>query len=133
MTTQIPTTAPVKPADSDEQEFQQFKSARASTRMVTPLGLRISFTNFQFLTQNQDAIDYLDAEIAGGLQGITKGSILTTSDLDPMEALRKTVRAELLAEMKEEAANAVEGVSKDMGSTEAKPAIKVASTKAVAS
>jgi hypothetical protein len=120
-------TAPV------EQEFQQYKSARPAVRFVTSVGLRITFTNFQFLTQNPDAIDYLDLEIARGLQGITKGEVLTTSDLDPMQSMRKKVRAELLAELEEQAKNEAAGKSKDMGSTENKAQISPASTKQVAS
>jgi hypothetical protein len=119
-------TAPV------EQQFQQYRSAKPAIRFVTTVGLRITFTNFQFLTQNPDAIDYLDLEIAKGLQGVTKGEILATSDLDPMQSMRKRVRAELLAELQEQAKNEVAGISKDMGETKNKAQISPASTKQVA-
>jgi hypothetical protein len=119
-------TAPV------EAEFQQYKSAKPAVRFVTPVGLRITFTNFQFLTQSPDAIDYLDLEIARGLQGITKGGVLATSDLDPMQSMRKKVRAELLAELQEQAKNEVAGLSKDMGETKNRAQISPASTKQVA-
>jgi hypothetical protein len=114
-----------------EQEFQQYKAAKSAIRLVTKEGLRITFTNFQFLTQNQDAIDYLDSEIARGLQGITKGGILATSDLDPMQSMRKKVRLELLAELQEQASNEAAGNSKDMGETKNKAQISPASTKQV--
>ena len=120
-------TAPV------EQEFQQYKSARPAVRLVTSAGLRLTFTNFQFLTQNSDAINYLDSEIAKGLQGITKGEVLTTSDLDPMQSMRKKVRAELLAELHEQASNEAAGKSRDMGETKNKAQISPASTKQVIS
>jgi hypothetical protein len=116
---------------SVEQEFQQYKSAKSAVRFITREGLRLTFTKFQFLTQNQDAIDYLDEEIARGLQGVTKGAILTTSDLDPMQSMRKQVRAELLAELQQQAADEAAGKSKDMGETKNKAQISPASTKQV--
>ena len=116
-----------------EAQFQQYKSARPAVRLVTYSGLRLTFTNFQFLTQSEEAIDYLDSEIAKGLQGISKGDVLTTSDLDPMQSMRKQVRAELLAELKVAAANEAVGNSRDMGETENKAKISPASTKQVAS
>ena len=116
-----------------EQVFQQYKSARPAIRLVTPTGLRITFTNFQFLTQNEEFIAYLDLEISRGLQGITKGDVLTTSDLDPMQSMRKKVRAELLAELQEEASNAAAGISKNMGETKNRAQISPASTKQVIS
>ena len=116
-----------------EAQFQQYKSARPAVRLVTYSGLRLTFTNFQFLTQSEEAIDYLDSEIARGLQGISKGDVLTTSDLDPMQSMRKQVRAELLAEIQAAAANEAVGNSRDMGETENKAKISPASTKQVAS
>jgi|TARA_R110000764_G_scaffold58467_8_gene127122 hypothetical protein len=116
-----------------EAQFQQYKSARPAVRLVTYSGLRLTFTNFQFLTQSEEAIDYLDSEIAKGLQGISKGDVLTTSDLDPMQSMRKQVRAELLAEIQAAAANEAVGKSRDMGETENKAKISPASTKQVAS
>ena len=116
-----------------EAQFQQYRSARPAVRLVTHSGLRLTFTNFQFLTQSEEAIAYLDSEIAKGLQGISKGDVLTTSDLDPMQSMRKQVRAELLAELKVAAANEAVGNSRDMGETENKAKISPASTKQVAS
>tara|TARA_R110002153_G_scaffold241419_2_gene396500 strand:+ start:203 stop:649 length:447 start_codon:yes stop_codon:yes gene_type:complete len=116
-----------------EQQFQQYKSAKSAVRFVTHAGLRLTFTNFQFLTQSPDAIDYLDSEIARGLQGVTKGGILATSDLDPMQSMRKQARAELLAELEQEAKDEAEGLSKNMGATQNKAQISPASTKTVVS
>lgn len=118
---------------TDEQEFQSYACSRSSTRLITPAGFRITFTDFKYLTQNEDAIAYLDYEIqAGNLIGITKGKVVTTSDLNPMEALRKTVRAELIAELAEEAKNSALGIVKDRGKTAGAPNLNVASTKTVA-
>lgn len=116
----------------DEQEFQEYTSARSSTRLITESGFRITFTNFQYLTQNEEAIAYLDEQIKLGLAGITKGKVLTTSDLNPMEALRKTMEAEIRAKIAEEAKNEALGITKDMGVTGGAPSISPASSKAVA-
>ena len=115
-----------------EQEFQQYKAAKAAVRLITREGIRITFTNFQYLTQNPDVIDYLDEEIAKGLQGITKGGVLSTSDLDPMQSMRKQARADLMAELEQEALDEAKGVSKDMGETEHKAQISPMSSKSVA-
>lgn len=115
-----------------EEEFQQYKSAKPSIRLITEKGFRITFTNYTYLTQNEDAIAYLDRQIEAGLQGVTKGEVLTTSDLNPMAKLRKELEAQIRAEMAEEAKNAALGITRDMGETEAKAGIKVATAKDVA-
>lgn len=124
------TTAPAQPAQ--EEEFQQYNSAKPSVRLITEAGFRITFTNYTYLTQNEDAISYLDRQIASGLQGITKGEVVTTSDLDPMAKLRKELEAKIREELAQEAANAAKGITRDMGDTESKAGIKVATAKDVA-
>lgn len=116
-----------------EEQFQEYKASRPSVRLITTGGIRITFTNFRLLTQSAAAIAYLDEEIkSGGLPGITKGELLTMADVNPMQTLRREVEAQVRAELKQEAADAVEGKSKDMGSTEAAAKLNVATTKAVA-
>jgi hypothetical protein len=118
---------------SAEQEFQQYRCAKASTRLITTSGFRITFTNFQYLTQNAEAIDYLDSQIAcNGIQGITKGDVLTTSDLNPMEALRKTMEASIRKEIAAKAVADALGESKDMGYTDPLAKLNAATSKNVA-
>ena len=114
------------------EKFQEYKAARPSVRLITTGGIRILFTNFKLLTQTKEVIEYLDAEIARGLPGITKGELLTLDDVNPMQTLRREVEAKVRAEIAEEAKQAALGNSRDMGGTEAKAQIAPASTKAVA-
>lgn len=115
-----------------EEEFQQYHSAKPSVRLITDNGFRITFTKFQYITQNQDAIDYLDAQIKLGIPGIIKGEIVTTTDLDPMAKLRKEIEEEVRAKLIKEAKDEALGIEKDMGETESKAGMKVASSKTVA-
>ena len=116
----------------EEEVFQEYLSAKSGIRLVTPKGFRITFTDGRYLTQRQDVIDYLDNEIKEGLRAVTKGKSMTSSDLDPMESLRKKFFAEFAAKQAEEAKNKALGILPDMGTTEAKAGIKVASSATVA-
>ena len=131
-TTSTTSTAPAEKA-APEASFQQYKSSRHSTRMITPAGKKIAFMNFQFITSDQECIDYLDAEIEAGIRTITKGEKLTTKEIDPMARLKAEIIAEHEAKKTKDALAAFQGKSRDMGSTNV-PAgkIKASSTKNVA-
>lgn len=118
----------------EETKFQRYTSARPSGKLITKAGKRIGFTNFEFFTKDQDIIDYLDEEIAGGLQGFVKGKLMTKSERDPMEVLRKKHFEEFKATQIQEAADKAAGITKDMGTTKqaGDAAINPTSTDAVA-
>lgn len=115
-----------------EEKFQEYKSARSAMRLITTGGIRITFTNFKLLTQNPDVIEYLDKEIKSGLQGVTKGELLTLDEVNPMATLRREIEQEVRAKLIQEAADKAAGVSKDMGSTEFKANISPANSDNVA-
>lgn len=105
----------------EEIVYQQYKSSRPSTRVVTESGIRISFVGFELLTTDPHVMEYLDNQIAkNGLPGITKGEALTLSDRNPMATMERKLRAEIRAEMEAEALARSRGEFKDMGSTDAK-------------
>jgi len=81
-----------------EKQFQTYSSPKSSFRMMTPKGRRINFIKGKHITCIPEEIEYLDDEIAAGIRFITKGEPVTSEDLDPMAALKKRLRAEILAE-----------------------------------
>lgn len=101
-----------------EEKYQHYSSARIAMRLITDKGKRIVFTGYEFLTQDEDIIEYLDTEIKQGLPGIAKGKLMTASESDPMEALRRKHIKEYEDQKAEEAANASRGITKNMGTTE---------------
>lgn len=103
--------------EAEERKFQHYKSSRPSTRLITDTGIRIVFTKFGYMTDQQDVIDYLDREIAAGLNVIQKGELLTAKESDPMERLRQQHIAEYVAEQKQAKIDAIEGKQRDFGET----------------
>ena len=103
---------------SKEAQYQHYKSSRPSMRMITTEGKNISFTGYEFLTQDEDIIEYLDYELSKGLPGITKGELMTLSDKDPMEALKRKIIKEYEDKKAKEASDKSRGVTKDMGNTQ---------------
>lgn len=100
----------------EKEQFQEYKAARSSVRLITHGGIKVTFTDFRLLTQSPAVMDYLNSEIkAGTLPGITKGELLTLDEVNPMATLKRKVRAELLEEMKKEASDKAEGITRDMG------------------
>lgn len=98
-----------------KEKFQEYKSARSSTRLITNGGIKITFVKFRLLTQSPAVIDYLNAEIEAGMPGITKGDLLTLDEVNPMATLRREVKEEVLAEIRQEAIDKVEGNKRDIG------------------
>lgn len=121
-----------KEEEKKTEKFQEYKSARVAVRMMTPEGIRITFTGHKFLTQNEAVIAYLDSEIKAGATHITKGEVLTTDDLDPMATLRREMKEEVRKEMEEEAKKKALGIVPNMGSTANKPTIQTSNSKDVA-
>jgi len=83
---------------TNEVEYQTYQSTMKSHKMVTTAGKVLHFIDNKFVTNNEDDIAYLDAEIKAGFPYVRKGEVVTSSDLDPMAALRKKMYAEFLAE-----------------------------------
>lgn len=125
--------APKTAATAAVPKWQHYASARPALRMITKEGIRISFTKFSFMTQQQEVIDYLDDEIAAGLNVITKGELLTAEESDPLEALRRKHIAEYKQEQEDAKLAELRGESRDFGSTAGNGAkLKPTSTKDVA-
>ena len=106
------------PVLKEEQEFACYNCTRNSTIVITPKGKRLAFSAHKFITADDEAIAYLDKQIANkSLPGITRGDNVTTSDMDPMQAMRKKFYEEFQAEQAEAARKAALGEIPDMGST----------------
>lgn len=119
--------APVAPEEKAEQEvpaappgeektYQHYSSARVALRMITPRGKRINFVNHSFITDDEEIISYLDSEIRGGLNVISRGERMTHDAADPMSALKRKIIKEFLASQEKEAQRAAELVP-DFGNT----------------
>jgi len=104
----------------DVLKYQHYSSARIAMRLVTEKGKRIIFTGFEYYTQDEDIIKYLDDEIKQGLPGITKGKLMSFAEKDPMEKLKREIIAEHEEKKAQEAADAARGIKKDMGNTKEK-------------
>lgn len=109
-----PTETPKAP----EKVFQHYKSSKASTRLITKTGGKINFAGYEFITDNESFIAYLDAEIANGMRSITKGEALTSDQIDPMAAYRRKVIKEYEEEKELERVMEAKGISKDMGTSD---------------
>ncbi len=118
----------------EEVRWQQYTSARRAIRTFTDKGKSIKFTNYEYFTREKDVAMWLDSQIAiNGLPGVTKGKLLTSSERDPMEVLRKQHIAEYLKDQEQIKVDAAKGLFPDMGSTERATNLNPASSKGVAS
>ena len=88
-------------ADAVEKLFIQYHSARAETRLMTKTGVNVAFVQHKFITDNQEIIDYLDAEIEAGLNVIFKGEAMSSAEADPMAGLKKRMYDEAMADILE--------------------------------
>jgi hypothetical protein len=101
---------------------EKFTSSLAAFKMHTEAGGLIAFCANQFITANEEEIDFLKAAIKAKVPGIAYAGEATSDDLDPMAGLKRRmanevrdeIRAELLAEQE---------ATRDLGSTEAKSVI----------
>ncbi len=112
-----------KVKDKEDQKFQHYSSSRQSMRMITTTGRKVIFVNYRYITCEKEIMAYLDDEIEGGLNVITKGDLLTSKEADPMEALKTKHIAEYLLTQQEAAKDAAIGITKDMGTTKSKEAL----------
>ena len=102
----------------EEAKFQHYKSARIAMRMLTDSGKKIIFTGYEFLTQDPELIEYLDKQISlSRTIGIIKGELITMSERNPMETMKRKIIAEHEAKKAEAAKNKSLGITQDMGST----------------
>lgn len=129
-----PTPSITKPAlqtlstSKDKEEvFKVFESSRPSVRMITPTGFRIIFTGHKYITQNAEAIAYLNQCIDAGVPGLAVGEDVTSDDLNPEVALRKKYFAEFLAAQAEATSE-----GRDFGTTADASGLKGTTTKQVA-
>ena len=103
---------PVTPDKTPELKYQHYSCSRQAMRMISTGGRKITFVGYQYLTCEQEIIDYLDNEIAQGLRVITKGDLLTSKEADPLEKLKEKHIAEYLATQR-----AAQKGDADMGNT----------------
>jgi len=85
----LPTEAPTEGQSKEKAEYQQYSSSRISTCMIAPSGKRINFTNYEYYTKDAEIIAFLDGEIDAGIRVITKGDLVTKSELSPAAALKR--------------------------------------------
>jgi hypothetical protein len=100
--------------EKPKESRRVYKSGMKSMQMITPKGHKILFVNGRYITDNADVIEYLDKEIAAGHPDVRIDSNEMYYDPqvhDPVAALRKKFRDELLAEMAAVAGNP----TRDMG------------------
>lgn len=106
----------------EKKIFNVYKSTLQSHKIIRSDGKVLAVVNFQFITDDEKDIEFLDAEIAAGFPYLSKPEQLTSDDLDPMAKLR--------AKMKEEARQEILAETADSTSRQAK--LKPASTAALA-
>jgi len=113
-----------------EKVYQTYKSGMDNQRIVMPSGKIIRVTAHEYITDKQDEIDFLDAEIEAGFPYLSKSGEVTSSDLDPMSALRNKIIAEYEAEKKAaaEAAQIASGIPAPVLGDTKKEAVSPAST-----
>lgn len=128
------TLATQEEAGADETVYQHYSSSRVAIKLITDKGKKITFTDYQFITADQDIIDYLDTEIKSGMNVVTKGKAMTSEEADPMAALKRRHIAEYLETQETQAKADALGELRNMGSTEegSKAKIKPMSTEGVA-
>lgn len=97
-------TASVTPKAA-EPKVQEYKFSRPCSKLITESGKIITFINYTFLTLDQECIDYLDQQIAGGMTELAKGSLMTATEADPMSALKRKHIQEYLDAQSAQSAN----------------------------
>jgi hypothetical protein len=115
---------PVKvPASTEpEKSYHVFYHAIPSCRMVTETGRVLTFADFRHITDVEEDIEFLQKELANNnpFLSIKKGEeIMTSSQLDPMKALRAKIIAEYEAEQTTAAMARAAGQLPNGGSSEA--------------
>jgi len=117
------TNKDVPKKETAAEEFQTYKSSLPTQRLVTESGRVIHITAGKYITKDKEEIEYLNSLIKSGFSYISKGASITSEEADPMAALRAKIKAELLAEMQQEAPKL-----RDLGTDPKKRGINPAST-----
>jgi len=81
-----------------EKTFQTYKSSLPNQKIAMPNGKMIRITSHQYITDMEDEIEFLDNEIKLGFPYLTKTGEMTSTELDPMSALRAKIIAEYEAD-----------------------------------
>ena len=118
-------------SEQSQQSFHQYFSTRPIISIIMPSGNRIRFMAGQYVTDNAEEIEFLDAQIKARHPMIyTKSGqeTVTKEQLDPLAAVKAKAIAEFLEQQKKQ-----QDPSRDMGNTAASGAgTDVASTKTIA-
>ena len=93
---ETPKETPVPKAP--EKTFQTYKSSLPNQKIAMPNGKMIRITSHQYITDMEDEIAFLDNEIKLGFPYLTKSGEMTSTELDPMSALRAKIIAEYEAD-----------------------------------
>lgn len=91
-------TSQASKEDTVEKEFQVYKSSLPNQRIAMPGGKLISIVSGTYITDNEEEIAFLDKEVKAGFPYLQKGAAVTSSELDPMSALRAKIIAEAIAD-----------------------------------
>ena len=109
--------------EGEEKVFNVYKSTMQSHKIIRDDGKIIHVLNHQYITSDPADIEFLDTEIKAGFPYLSPAEQLTSTDLDPMSALK--------AKMKEEARQEILAETADSESKQAK--LAPASTSTLAS
>lgn len=110
---------PIPDTEKKEKKYNIYYSHRGSVRMCCPSGKPIHFVGGKFVTDEKEAIKFLDAELASRNKFIyvKEGEeVVSSTDLDPMAVLRRKIIKEEADKIIEVAQKQMDG-SRDMGST----------------
>lgn len=113
--------------------FQHYSSAKSAMQMITEKGKKIKFVSYQFITDDEDIIEYLNTEIKGGLRDITKGKLMSLEEANPMVAIRRQHFIEFQEEQERQRVAEALGEERNMGETNEgkKSPLGAASTKQI--
>lgn len=95
-------TLNAKPA-APTKTFSVYKSSMQSHKIITPGGKVLHIVDYKHITDNEEDIAFLDAEIKAGFPYLRKLSDVEVKEADPMSGLRAKIaeeeRAKILAEV----------------------------------
>lgn len=100
-------------ATKEQKVYQVYKSSLQSHTIIMPKGKQLRIFNYQYITDNEEEIEYLDYEISQGFIYLEKMDKVTSEDLDPMAALKRKI----IADYEAEKAAAAAKVQNDLGTT----------------
>lgn len=84
------------------ETYQTYVSTKSSTKLIDPKGKVAIFRNGMLYTNDEDIISWIDSEIKnssafGGT--ITKGKRISADELNPIVALEKKIRRQVMIDM----------------------------------